>query len=253
MPVNTLVVGHRGASSVAPENTLAAFHLAFSEGAEWVEGDARLTNAGRVVFIHDKTTERVTNGKHILVVEDTSYATLAKLDVGSWKAKKYENESIPLLEDVLKTLPAGKGILIELKGESNLGEAAARVVASSECDPGQVIFISFDARALCSARAIAPAYSVWLVASFSQVEPSMAWLPSAQEVIAEAIRVGASGIDVQAHRDVINKGFVTEVHRSGLSLNVWTVDDPTWAQKLASLGVASITTNTPRVIREAIK
>ena len=252
MPVDTLIVGHRGASADAPENTLGAFRLAFAQGADWVEGDVRLTKDGEVVCIHDDTTERVTGGQHLFVIEDTGYESLAMLDVGSWKSPEYAHERIPTLKDVIDILPSDKGLLVELKGGRALGEAAARVVRRCTCDKNQVIFISFDAEALRACKTIAPEFEVWLVSGFSNTGSKAEWSPTASELILEAISVGASGIDVHAHKDVVNKAFVSEVLASGLSMNVWTVDDPVYAQQLAVMGVASITTNVPAKMQEYI-
>ena len=252
MPDNTLIVGHRGASSDAPENTLSAFRLAFDQGADWVEGDVRLTKDGQVVCIHDDTTERVTNGQHVLTIENASYDSLSKLDVGSWKSSAYADERIPSLDEVLRILPRDKGILIELKGEGELGEAAARVVINSDCSADQVVFISFDTNALLGVKKIAPDYDIWLVSGFSKNDLNTAWTPTANELIRQASSIGASGIDVQAHKEVINESFVAAVEESGLSLNVWTVDDSEYAKRLASLGISSITTNVPEELRKVI-
>ncbi len=92
MPVSgQLIVGHRGASHAAPENTLAAFDLAWQEGADGAEGDFRLTRDGRIVCIHDEDTERTAGKK--LVVATTTLAELQQLDVGSWKDPRYAGVS----------------------------------------------------------------------------------------------------------------------------------------------------------------
>ena len=77
------IVAHRGASLDAPENTLAAFRLAWSQGADAIEGDFRLTKDGRIACLHDDTTQR-TAGLD-LTVADSTLAELRELDVGSWK------------------------------------------------------------------------------------------------------------------------------------------------------------------------
>jgi glycerophosphoryl diester phosphodiesterase len=78
------LIAHRGASQAAPENTLAAFRLAWKEGADGIEGDFRLSKDGKIVCIHDADTKRANGAK--FVVADTDSHVLRKLDVGKWKA-----------------------------------------------------------------------------------------------------------------------------------------------------------------------
>ena len=75
------------------------------------------------------------------------------------------------------------------------------------------------------------------------------WTPTAAEVIANAERMSADGIDVQANPEVVTSEFVAEVHAAGLECHVWTIDDPEAAIKIRSTAVDSITTNRPAKIR----
>jgi glycerophosphoryl diester phosphodiesterase len=108
-----LIVAHRGASHDAPENTLAAFKLAWEQGADAVEGDFMLTADGEIVCFHDKTTKRLTDQD--LEVSKTTLAELQNLDLGSWKDQAFEETKIPVLSEVLATLPEGKQIFVEIK------------------------------------------------------------------------------------------------------------------------------------------
>ena len=101
-----LIVGHRGSSKIAPENTAAAANLAWSQGADAVEIDVHLTADNKIVAIHDKNTKRTAGVNH--VVSETPYATLKELDVGSWKGQTYKGEPIPLLEDIVSMIPKGR-------------------------------------------------------------------------------------------------------------------------------------------------
>ena len=105
------VIGHRGASEDAPENTLSSVKESFKQGSDGVEIDIRLTKDNHVVCIHDKNSLR-TSGE-FLIISETKFNALKKLDVGSWKSKKWKNERIPLLEEVLKVIPDKKEIFIE--------------------------------------------------------------------------------------------------------------------------------------------
>ncbi|MCK5821292.1 MAG: hypothetical protein KAH17_05385, partial [Bacteroidales bacterium] len=97
------IIGHRGAAYLAPENTLASVVKAVELGADAVEVDIYLSKDDKIVVIHDKTTERTTN-KNLLVAE-TNYSELSKLDAGSFKSPDYRGEKIPLLGDILDYLP----------------------------------------------------------------------------------------------------------------------------------------------------
>ena len=95
MPGNTLIIGHRGASREAPENTLASFMLAFAQGADGVEADFRLTRDGRIVCLHDDSTGRTSAVD--LVVAQATLPQLRTLDVGAWKGEAFAGEPIPAL------------------------------------------------------------------------------------------------------------------------------------------------------------
>ena len=88
------VVAHRGASHDAPENTLAAFELAWQQGADAIEGDFFLTKDGKIVCTHDKVTGRLNAEKRKLHVAKSTLAELQALDVGSWKGKTWKGERL---------------------------------------------------------------------------------------------------------------------------------------------------------------
>jgi len=103
-----LVVAHRGASHAAPENTLAAFKLAWKEGADAIEGDFFLTKDQEIVCTHDRTTQRLNKEKLNLDVAKSTLEELRALDVGSWKNEKWKGERMPTLAEVMATVPDGK-------------------------------------------------------------------------------------------------------------------------------------------------
>src|SRR5713226_3973035 len=95
-----LVIGHRGASGHAPENTLASFKKAVALGATFIETDLHLSRDARLVAIHDATVNRTTNGQG--VVHDMTLAELRRLDAGSWFGSEFAGERIPMLEELLE-------------------------------------------------------------------------------------------------------------------------------------------------------
>src|SRR5688500_16528220 len=95
-----LVIAHRGASSYAPENTLAAFDLAIEMGARHLELDVHLTRDDHVVVIHDDTVDRTTGG--VGPVAEQTLAELKSLDAGSWFGEKFAGQRIPTFAEVLE-------------------------------------------------------------------------------------------------------------------------------------------------------
>src|SRR3954466_12398745 len=96
------IIGHRGASYDAPENTLSAVNLAWQQGADAVEVDVHLSRDGRVIVIHDDNTRKTAGLKR--KVCDQTWSELQKLDAGKWKGANWKGERIPDLEQVLVTV-----------------------------------------------------------------------------------------------------------------------------------------------------
>src|SRR5256714_9567183 len=144
-----LIIGHRGASHDAPENTIASYKLAIEQGADGFEGDYWLCKGGHILDLHDKDTKRVAGKK--LVVTTAPFKQLRALDIGSWKDPKWHAERIPTLEEVLTIVPTGKKVFLELKSGPQLAAPMAKVISKSHVSPEQIVLISFhdDAVAAC--------------------------------------------------------------------------------------------------------
>ena len=109
-----LVIAHRGASYKAPENTLAAYSLAWKLNSDAIEIDIRKTKDGFLVCSHDNNLNRISSNRKS--ISSMLLSELTEVDVGSWKSKEYKNERMPLLSKVLSTIPKGKKVFIEIKG-----------------------------------------------------------------------------------------------------------------------------------------
>ena len=109
------IIGHRGASHDAPENTLSAFKLGYQQHADAVELDIYLTGDGKIAVLHDGDTLRISGVSNC--VAQTSFEDLRKLEVGQWGkwTNKAYSEKIPSLEEVLPLIPEGKRLFIEIK------------------------------------------------------------------------------------------------------------------------------------------
>ncbi len=108
-----LIVAHRGASYLAPENTLVSFRTAKALGADGIEMDVQMTKDKKLVIAHDFVTDRVSNAHYDIF--NTDFDTLRQLDFGSWKSPDYAGEKIPTLEEVLEIGRDMKMVHIELK------------------------------------------------------------------------------------------------------------------------------------------
>jgi glycerophosphoryl diester phosphodiesterase len=242
IPILPRISAHRGASHAAPENTLAAFQLAWQEGADAIEGDFHLTADGKVVCIHDADTKRTAGIRH--VIAETAWDDLKTLDVGSWKGAEFSDERIPQLADVLDVLAPGKFFYLEIKSSPLIVEPIARILAEKKVDPAQVILISFDPQVISECRKKIPAFQAHLISSLKDFD-----LSGKPEVYAAVLKeCGAQGLHFDA-RSEVTPDWLNQLKASGLSLTAWTADDATLARKMISFGVDTLATNRPGPLR----
>jgi glycerophosphoryl diester phosphodiesterase len=236
-----LVLGHRGASADAPENTLAAFRLAIAQGADGVELDVRRCASGEVVVVHDEDLARV--GGVALRVEDAPLAALRELDVGAWKGARFRGEKIPLLSEALEALP-GAIVNVELKSAGRdlaLARAAAEVIWRAGAG-GRVVVSSFDWRLLAAYRLASPDVPAGLLFEGTHAWRLRTWLGI------RAFRPAAVHPDLRLATDE----RVRRWSARGLAVNVWTVDDVAEAARLARAGAAAVITNVPGRVRAVL-
>src|SRR5688500_9506326 len=204
-------VAHRGESYLAPENTMAAVNLGWELGADAVEFDVHLTSDGKLICIHDADTLRVTGGEGKgtkLIVKDTPAAELQKLDVGSWKDPKYAGEKMPMIGDVLATVPEGKRLFLEIKTTAESVPAAVEAIRSSGKKPEQIAIISFKEDTCEQIKKALPQHKVFFLSSIKQDKQISEWSPKVEELIATAKRLGVDGLDIQAKTQV-DATFIT--------------------------------------------
>jgi glycerophosphoryl diester phosphodiesterase len=242
-------IAHRGSSFEAPENTLAAFALAWEEGADAIEGDFRLTRDGRIVAMHDKDLKRVAaNGS---CVADLTLSELRKLDVGRWKHPRFAGQRAPTLEEVLSERPAGKRAYVEIKCGMEIVAPLVRLLAERD-NASTAIPISFSLDVLSAIKQSLAQCKVYGVFEFKAENPAGEVWPTADELIDAARRAGLDGVDLDA-RGPINKPMVDALTAAGLDVCVWTVDDPKRARELVAAGVHGITTNRPAWLRSELE
>lgn len=245
-----IVIGHRGASFDAPENTLAAFRLAWDQGADGVEGDFYFTADQQIVCIHDADTKR-TGGKRLPVAQST-LSQLRALEYGNWKSPQFAGEPLPTFADVLACIPPGKRFVIELKTGPEIIPLLARQIETLKPDRSALLIIAFDKETVLAAKQTMPDIKAhWLTSFRRSIDGVMH--PTAAE-IAETLReTQADGLGCKADTSVVTQEFIDGLRQAGMKeFHVWTVDSPDDARYFQRLGAVGITTNKPSVIRSAI-
>ena len=243
-----LIIGHRGASAVAPENTMAAFREAIAVGADGIEFDVRLTRDGVPVVIHDRDLRR-TGGLPQRVADLTSLE-LAKIDVGSWFARSFANETVPGLAELFTLFQSNNlKLYLEMKCDSPaeyapLAQACCRVIEEYDFKD-RVVIECFQLPALRMVRE-----DIKTVALF---EPSISTpsVLSDQSIINKAKDVGA--VALALHHRLARKSLVEKAKDAGMHVAVWTVDDPAWIERARTIGIDALITNDPaKLIRNVL-
>lgn len=248
-----MITAHRGASHDAPENTLAAFELAWQQGADAVEADFYLTADNQIVCIHDADTRRTTGVKR--VVAQTTLDELRRLDAGSWKGQAFAGQRLPTLAEALATMPKGKGkqFFIELKVGPEIVPVLAAELQRLETDPASLTVIAFNAETVAACKQQLPAIKVHWLTSFKRRNGIGPWAPTAKQIAATVERSGADGVGMQGERAVVDADFIAQLTEAGVpEFHVWTIDSPADAAYFAQLGAIGITTNRPAFIRESL-
>ena len=237
------IVGHRGASYDAPENTLPSFQKAWEDGADAIEGDFHLTADGEIVCIHDATTGRVSSEN--LIVKESTLAALQTLDVGAWKGEQWKGTKIPTISEVLATVPDGKKIYVEIKSGIKIIPKLLEAFAQSGLSDEQIVVISFDPEVIKVFKEQRPTIRAnWLLVIDELVGGGISmesWL-----VIQMIKTIGANGISTNYHH--VNQKMVEDVLNAGFEFHVWTVNDSEKAKNLLEMGVQSITTDMPGTV-----
>ncbi|MBL0432835.1 glycerophosphodiester phosphodiesterase [Aeromonas hydrophila] len=219
------IIAHRGASGLAPENTLKAIRLALALGAGAIEIDVQLADGELWVF-HDRRLERCTNGGGVLTAQSRAY--LASLDAG-------EREGIPTLWQVMEAIAGQAELHIELKG-SQTADEVARLTRRAETElgfaPTQWVVSSFHHPELARFAALRP--DIRLGALTSTIPLTLAKF---------AAELGAWSLNCDV--DFVDQSLVQDAHDRGLKVLVYTVDEPADQAMLAAIGVDGIFTNRP--------
>lgn len=238
-----LMIAHRGYSSVAPENTLAAFDAALRAGARAVEFDLQETVEGFPVVLHDYQLERTTDGSGR--TNTTSLAVLRTLDAGGWFGPAFAGERVATLEEALSHL-SGRVDQLYIELKAGLSTKALRTTNRLLRDARlatRTTVISFDWWALRSIRDENPAQRLgFLVHTPDEFDGA----------VLRAAEVGNAIVDCHYPILLEDPRRAEFARAAGVALAVYTVDDPATARALAELGVGAVTTNQVALLTAAL-
>ncbi len=240
-----ILVGHRGSSAVAPENTLAAFQQALADGADAIELDVHLSRDGEVVVIHDARLERTTNGRG--KVKNRTLPELKRLSAGAWFDKKYSSERIPTLDEVFECVGGKMGVNIELKTElsrhlaGQIAEQCIHIVRRHRAS-GYVMISSFHHPFVNYAKALDPGITAGVL-----YHPVRHYRRSA------GVLVAAANADFFiCHRNAIRGKNIRRIHKNGYLVGVYTVDTRKSLERMLDIGVDCIFSNDPGKMRQEL-
>ena len=232
------IVAHRGASRVAPENTLAAITRAARQGARWVEFDASLLGDGTAVVHHDADLGRTARiaGAGPVPLAELDAGDLARIDAGAWFGAAFAGEPLPTLGAVLELCEAlGLYANLEIKPHGAPRRAAEAVARSLRMRPRyarRVLVSSFDHDALAVLRAAMPDQPIAVLMK----RPAPDW-----PAVVAALGAAALHIDFRA----LTGTLAAETARRGVALRVYTLNDPSVAEPFWDLGLAGVITDHP--------
>lgn len=233
---NFVKIAHRGASGIAPENTLAAFRKAIEIGVDAVELDVHKTNDGKIIVCHDDSLDRTTNMTGF--IRGLNFSEISKADAGSWFDKKFAGERIPTLEESLMLMRDDVITLVEVKDSDISADVVSLIEKTDSVD--RVVVISFHANVLSEIRKINPHIPTGLLIGGVRRNNSKT---RAEKFVRCTVEIGASTLNVS--HNLVTREFAYEVRRRGVNLWTWTVDDVDTMLKLLDCGVCGITSNYP--------
>jgi glycerophosphoryl diester phosphodiesterase len=233
-----MVIGHRGLSFVAPENTLASYKLAMKTGADMAECDVYLSKDGVPILLHDRTFKRTT-GRDAAPGELT-LAEIKKLDAGKWKAPEFAGEPVPTLQEALTLVKGNLRLVIEIK-EPTIAPAIVKCLKDAAVEPQDVMIFSFHDKAVEEIAKLEPHLpTTWLVDNPGVDET--AW----RATINRALEMRVSNIGTSYTH--VDPGFVKLAHACGFGIFVWTVNEPSDMSYLVRVGVDGIISDRPDLV-----
>lgn len=223
-----LVIGHRGAAGLEPENTLRSYRKALEIGVDYVETDVYLTKDKRLIVMHDGTVDRTTNGHG--PVEAMTFEEVRKLDAG-------KGEKVPTLEEVLTLIKGKAKIHIEMKGDGTPRPVVETVQAMGMVS--DVVVTSGNTDRLREVKSLNPKIAVEHIYG----------APPA-DAIERAVSVKAARVSV--HIKHITHEYVKSAHSHGLLVIAWPPNTPEEVKKALEYDVDLICSDFPDMVMKVL-
>ncbi len=234
----TAIIAHRGASGLAPENTLASFAKAIELGADYFELDVQISSDDSLMLMHDDTIDRTTTGAG--TIGSQTYSQLRILDAGSWFAAQFSGEKIPTLSEALElalAAPYRVGVVIEIKTTASGIEEKVLAEVTKRNMQDRVIVSSFNFNQIAKCKQLDASIPVQLFGTIAQTQIN---------------QVAAIGGEWVGTSGAISKALLDSTHAKKMFMNKWTVNSAAEMLPLVNLGVDAITTNFPDVARSLL-
>lgn len=223
-----IIIGHRGANNVAPENTLKSFKMAIELGADYIEFDIHKSKDGEIVVMHDSNTLATTGHKGL--IRRMTLEELKELDCG-------EGEKIPTLQEVIELAKGKIGLQIEIKAK-NLADSLVSLLKSENLIESTLIS-SFLHEELLKIHKIEPTLKVATLEPITtKFSKEWSYLGG---IINNAIRYSCHA--VHPRYNLVNQKFVDFVHENNLKINIWTVNSGAAMKKFVRMGVDGLITD----------
>jgi glycerophosphoryl diester phosphodiesterase len=235
------IIAHRGDSSEAPENTMAAFKKAIALGVDYLECDVQLSKDRVPVVIHDKTFLRITAGLKEHDVDQLTIKEIKELDAGSWFDFKFKGERIPTLEELLLLQRGNTGLMVEVKEETFfecdlahfVGEVIKKV-APNQHEQGEILIGSLNPEILLCFHAYLP-------------EQKLIGVAENEKKLQQFLKNPLSHLAL--HFSIADPTCIQELQDKGIKVWSWTVDEKSTALQLIHYGIDGLITNTPKKMK----
>ncbi len=232
------IIAHRGASALAPENTLVAIKAAAEAGADWVEWDTRVTADGVLILQHDETLEKYLGKKGRVKIAKMTFEESQAYDVGWWFAKRFEGELMPSLQQAIEASLPKMLPLIERKTGS--AQQHIEVIRKMKVED-QVVVQAFDWKFLKQLRQLAPEIKMGALGSKAIKKKQFKQL---FELKPEYVGWGSGDL---------KRSDIERFHEKGIKVLVWTVDAEKEIRKFIEWGIDGIITNDPGNTRKVVE
>lgn len=245
------VISHRGANKYAPQNTIPAFLKSLEIGCNGFETDVHCSSDGKVVICHNYTVDETSDGSGNIA--DMTLERLRDLDFGSYFSDEFKGTKLPLLEEFLEVCADSdiNVMNIEIKsphnGEKDIADKTIAMVKEYNLFD-RLIVSSFDPEILVQCKNVDPACKTGFLyspdRSITFKKMIFNYVKFAKEIKADFLH---------PHYTLVTRSYVENLHKNGIGVNPWTVDDPDTARKLIDFGVDGIITNCPDTVNQVLE